>query len=246
MESSNWADVSQPNLLGPETRTLGFDVALISLGINDWTNSVPVATFQANLRALVIADQLVANVILWMPPWPSGGDSTFIPYRQAIYNVADTLGVPLLDVGNLFGTYPNAFEIFSPHPTANGYMAIANAFMAVFDNIAGGGNSPVRSRPWIPMTLLNGATTAGYATPSYRLTADGCHVELIGVVAVTPGDTICQLPVGYRPLTLRETVVWDVVLNTAHHVNIDAAGQVTVDAPSGYPSLDCVTFAIDI
>lgn len=115
LSSSTTADwlggVGSPPTFGPawwmnHANFFDLDAVNIELGINDWFTSVPVATFKANLTTLV--GQFIAsgaNVFLTVSQFPAGGETTWQPFASAIYDVADTADVPLLDLADRFGTF---------------------------------------------------------------------------------------------------------------------------------------------
>ncbi len=84
------------------------DCVIINIGTNDWRTSVTVAAFQANLTALVQAYQATtATIIIRVPVFdPSGtGNAIFQQqYIDAMYGVAATFGLPIVDVRKRWGS----------------------------------------------------------------------------------------------------------------------------------------------
>lgn len=104
-------------------QTTSKDLALIQLGTNDANlGLIPVATYKANLLAMVAFYQATSDVVLVTPPPANGIDLTL--YRSAMYDVADALDVPLIDQFDRMGSYARANalgEMFdSLHPNSVG------------------------------------------------------------------------------------------------------------------------------
>jgi lysophospholipase L1-like esterase len=88
-----------------------WDAMFLMFMLNDMSNGDSPATFQSNLTAIATADLVNSDVILGVEAFPSTGTWTAAqmqPYRQAVYNVADALSLPLIDFGDLVGPYTNA------------------------------------------------------------------------------------------------------------------------------------------
>lgn len=113
------------------------DLAIVEGGvINDWRNSVSVATSKANLTSLV--RQLLsggANVILLTPPYDNGSTgltSNQNAYVQEMYQVAAEQGVGLIDIRKLWVSYAYAVSqgwqtnADAVHPTPAGYANMAS------------------------------------------------------------------------------------------------------------------------
>jgi lysophospholipase L1-like esterase len=89
-----------------------WDLVFLQFMLNDMGNGVTPAVFQANMTAIAAADLANgADVVLGIEPFPV--TSTFTaaqmqPYRQAVYNIADSLGIPLVDFGDVIGPYNTA------------------------------------------------------------------------------------------------------------------------------------------
>lgn len=102
-----WLDVT--NAFGPsaslfQDANVDHDAVVIELGVNELFQATPVDTFRANLGALV--DQAAdtgADVLLAASNYPVGHGADWPGYVSAIYDVADTRGVPLLDFADRFG-----------------------------------------------------------------------------------------------------------------------------------------------
>lgn len=130
----------------PGNTTLGAvapDLTLVSLGINDaLLGPLTTASYQANLAAIVSSWQALGDVILKVPPTPTTAPysghtidpAVWAAYRQATYAVADSANVPLIDVGDRWGTWTNAntlgYMADGLHPYAPGYAAWAQMDLA--------------------------------------------------------------------------------------------------------------------
>lgn len=112
---------------------------------------------------------------------------------------------------------------------------------------------------WIP--VLGGVgfqnswvnTGAPWAPASYRLSADGKHVELVGAVSVGAGNTtIFQLPPALRPLTQRGLPSPNTTNGYSNYILVTSASAGTPGAvfasTLATPTivLDDITFPIDI
>jgi YD repeat-containing protein len=81
------------------------DVVHVALGFFDLMNSATVTAFKTALTAIRNAFPN-SDFVLHVMPWP--GSSTlnaWSPYIQAMYQLADTLDVPLLDLQDILGGY---------------------------------------------------------------------------------------------------------------------------------------------
>lgn len=117
------------------------DVVLIDLLTNDANTLtiIPAATSKANMQALITEYSATADVIL-VASIP-GYDNTaaapvaFTAYRQALYDLADSNNLPVLDLYDRWGTYASANGLGlmtdSLHPNAAGYADIAAAASAL-------------------------------------------------------------------------------------------------------------------
>lgn len=82
------------------------DAAFIELGINDWNTAVSISEFSTNLQGIVDTVKATgATVVLVTSNYPSGGDTTWPAYVSAIYDVADSRDVPLIDFADRLGLY---------------------------------------------------------------------------------------------------------------------------------------------
>lgn len=102
--------------------------ALIELGWNDYTNSVPAATFETNLTTIIndLKSAGVTPIILKMP--------VGISYDASYYAVAAATGVQLIDVGYELVGFLDAVNI---HPNDYGHERVANIIRTKASGIFG-------------------------------------------------------------------------------------------------------------
>jgi len=123
-----------------EYTTFAPKLSLIEGGvINDWQQSVSVATFQANLTTLVQKLLTVGDVIVCTPPFdPSalGLAANQQAYVDAMYAVATANNCGVFDIRKKWGSYANAVSNgwqaaggTDPHPTQAGYLDYATAIL---------------------------------------------------------------------------------------------------------------------
>lgn len=132
-QASNWNTTSWW-LLPNYVRATNPDLVLIGLGTNEAGNAVTPATYSTNMSALIDKFITTANVML-LTPIPLGS-TDLAPYRQALYSLAATKGVPVLD---LFDRWVNAdaadalgmYSDAKIHPSATGYADIGLAVARV-------------------------------------------------------------------------------------------------------------------
>jgi lysophospholipase L1-like esterase len=109
--------------------------AFVNLGINDWSNGVPVATFRANMQAIIAALLPTTDVILSIP-FPSNLSAypTQGQYVQVIRDLALANNLPLIDFGRLFVSWeignPLGRYIDNRHPTPQRGYGMTAKFVA--------------------------------------------------------------------------------------------------------------------
>jgi len=115
-------------------------LAIISLGLNDWGQSISTSTYQTNLQNIVsylqahfsgisilILDQGNADT----SRYTNGNGNTQADFRAIEKKVANTYGCAYLSIGERWGTFPNAntnLQVMNPdglHPNDAGYIDIA-------------------------------------------------------------------------------------------------------------------------
>ncbi|WP_343609383.1 SGNH/GDSL hydrolase family protein [Novosphingobium sp.] len=109
--------------------------AFVNLGINDWSLGVPVATFRANMQAIITGLQPNTDVILGIP-FPSNLASypTQGQYVQVIRDLALANNLPLIDFARLFVSWevgnPLGRYIDNRHPTPQRGYGMTAKFVA--------------------------------------------------------------------------------------------------------------------
>lgn len=82
------------------------DVVWLALGVNDVINAVPTATITAALSTL--RGQFASSDVILVAQYEPQGQAAWPAYIQALYALADTLDVPLLDLYDRSGGYTAA------------------------------------------------------------------------------------------------------------------------------------------
>jgi lysophospholipase L1-like esterase len=123
-----------PNLLA----TYAPDLTVICVGINDWIAGVTSATFQTNMQVLITKALSTGSVILVTPPptqigYSSATQLNMDVIRAAIFTLAQTNNVPVLDIFGRFVSYTdaNTYGMYGDgaHPDKTGYQDWANALI---------------------------------------------------------------------------------------------------------------------
>lgn len=115
------------------------DLIVLSLGGNDWINSVSATTYRANLLSLVTRYMLSSDVIVIGPePTSNGGIplATQRNYIEAARSVALEKGVPFVNLHERFVSAENArdvglFNTDLTHNTGAGYADVANVLASM-------------------------------------------------------------------------------------------------------------------
>ena len=115
------------------------DVVLFSLGVNDINTGGTVATYKTDYTAAInLATATGAAVLLVVEPHPSPvAQATWEQAVAAQYDIADSLGLPLLDIYHRWGNYTTAnglgvmFDTLHPNPS--GYADTARAVFNVLN-----------------------------------------------------------------------------------------------------------------
>lgn len=140
------ADISQatPGSFGPLPAAITFapDLYIVDIGINDWGNGTPLATFKANLTPFLAALQAQADVLIASPA-PSSvsgtgiSDATQQGFVSVMRAAAVSLGIPFVDVWNRWGDWNGNQAMYGPgttgfiHPNMIGYADYAGAIARV-------------------------------------------------------------------------------------------------------------------
>jgi hypothetical protein len=118
LEASGWTSADCSNntdtTTGPQAslKTLAPVLTLIEGGIiNDWRNSVAIATTKTNLQAIIDAASISGSVVLLVPPFDAGtagASAQQDQYVAAMYELAVSNNIPLIDVRRSWGTWAAA------------------------------------------------------------------------------------------------------------------------------------------
>ena len=107
------------------------DLSIISFGVNEYLTAVPVATYTTKMQTIIDRAKLTGDVLLAtsVPNFSTTGVPSQAAYASALYDLADTNDVPLLDLYARMVSYAaSASLINSPtHPNTAGYWDIAEA-----------------------------------------------------------------------------------------------------------------------
>ena len=101
---SDWSPAAGATRSMGAVLALAPDLTIVELITNDSLVGTAVATYRAQLQAIVDAAKAVGGVLLCTSPQPSAATS-WSSYVAAGYDVADTAGVPLLDLAAAFGSF---------------------------------------------------------------------------------------------------------------------------------------------
>lgn len=244
---------------------------VVIIGCDPWFNDGALAANTAGTTANIgqaIADAQAAGhqVILTFPHVPkpaSGALADWQGWQAAVYNLALTYGVPLLDMTVRWhdsSTETNLGYLFdNVHPTGLGYEDWAGALAGIFT--VGGAPGPTHWDPCPITPALTAPFTAfggGFYPPTYQKGRDGV-VRLGGLVntgTAVPGTAlIFTLPPGYRPGALHgpgAVMPNSVGATTTARIDIQPGGGVvwtgasgTIAASGSWLSLEGLCFVPD-
>ena len=126
---TNWYSVT--NVAGA---TSGFnaDLSLICTEVNDAVVPTLVATYQAQAQTAINQLKAGGGDVVILASMPCSG-FTLTAYTQALYDLADTNDLPLIDIQDRWGTYTlaNGYGLMSDlvHPNSAGYADVARAVL---------------------------------------------------------------------------------------------------------------------
>jgi lysophospholipase L1-like esterase len=120
------------------------DLAIPTIGVNDALGSTSVPVFKDALRTRVkllqAANSSVMLMAQWQPATSWNNWAQWPLYVQAQYELADDLGVPLLDLTARYNSAPgaNPYGLFSDnvHPNSNGHVDWAAAVVQVLQHVS--------------------------------------------------------------------------------------------------------------
>lgn len=170
-------------------------VVVNDIGTNDASASVPVATYAANMMAIIAAERAVGQlpVLMTQPPLsPSGVVKTLIiGYNQWLRRFAQHQRLPLVDVypstvtvsnGQMLAAYDNGDGV---HMNGNGNLAVANLLKTALTNVLPPAPTGlVQFSPGAPnmlsnSTFLNDANTDGVPDGWNKGTGAGFTASLV-------------------------------------------------------------------
>lgn len=206
------------------------DCFVVALGVNDGVSAVPVATFKTNLTTLVTSLLTIAPVILVAQINSSGVPAaTQQTYVSAIYDVADTKDVPVVDLMHRWGSYSalNTLGLIADTINMNskGYADWAQALNGGLDLGGGGSGSGSGGGILIP----------GGATGNVLAKASGTDYDTqwLDLSTALPSLTVGQG--GANALTLQPGSLAATGTGTDINVGVRSkgAGSVQVNGSSG-------------
>lgn len=135
--SQTWdSGSSLPYLPQPTITNMAPDVVVLDLGINDWSLPTSVPNYTTFMQSLITSWQAVSDVVLVTPAPSSTGFvslATQQPYIAALYQLATTNNIPLIDNFSRWGSYeranpaPMSFYFNNVHPNKTGYVDFAQS-----------------------------------------------------------------------------------------------------------------------
>ena len=114
----------------------GTDLVVFNLGINDWNSAVTTATYKLNIETTldgIIANDPTIDIVLVVPNPTSTNLTAQAEYTDALYEISEAYGIPIVDLGNRFENYVDANTIGlmsdTLHPNKIGYHDISHAIL---------------------------------------------------------------------------------------------------------------------
>jgi lysophospholipase L1-like esterase len=191
------------------------DLMVFEFGTNDYNNNIAPATYKTNLQTLITA-QLASGgdaALLIPPPCGATGKTyTIQQYATACYELADTNGLPVIDLLDRWGDYATAnaapVSLMSDqlHPNQAGHDDMANAVMDV-----------LRARP---STVSAPATT-------FNTGRGGLGNTAVGVSALIAAKSDQNTAVGYQALLASTTATQNTAIGYKALSSILTAGANT-------------------
>ena len=112
-------------------------LTVVAMGGNDATTSVPLATFRANLEGIIALNTYSSSgtLLVVMPHANTVDLTTYRTYVSAMYDVADSEGVDLVDMSHRWGSLTQAtagnLMVDTVHPNTAGHEDYASAVAAM-------------------------------------------------------------------------------------------------------------------
>lgn len=135
--SGNWTLATQPYYTLPPVSGILPTLTIIMLGINDWRTSVSIATFTANIQAIITQGLLGGDVVLCspVPSNPGFSSAPSLAVQQTYVNALSALAISnnilFIDIFSRWVSYAsaNSWGAYGDglHPNGTGYFDIATA-----------------------------------------------------------------------------------------------------------------------
>ena len=110
-------------------------LVFVNLGINDWRNSVALATYLANMRSIFTYVGVFADMVARVPVFDTGSSgftSSQQDYVDGLISLCKELGVPLINPRKRWGSVAAAdaagYRSDNVHPAKPGYVDIGSAY----------------------------------------------------------------------------------------------------------------------
>lgn len=118
--ANNWPYIDGVQMVAP-------DLTLIALTRNDASSQTNLAAFMSQYTEIINAAKISGDVILVIEPLGQLGSAVYQPYVQAVYSLAQTNSLPLIDFSTIWDTYANVSAWYGDgtHPVGYGYAEMA-------------------------------------------------------------------------------------------------------------------------
>lgn len=117
-------------------KTYGADLYILNVLTNDVTQAVTAATYKTNMQSIITRLVATGADLLLVSNVPRGDANSDTAHRIKLYELADENDLPLLDLGDRWGTHAIASTLGMmsdyAHPNAKGYAEKGQAYASVF------------------------------------------------------------------------------------------------------------------